>query len=250
MNKVNALVLAGDSNKGEFGPDIINKSFIEIDGKWLVEYVVDALRESHRIHSISIVGPVERLKNRLDGKVDYFIQEEKHILENLQIGLEPFKEDDFVIVVTSDIPMINGDVISDFIERCSIYEADLCYPIVDKKVNNRLYPGFSRTYVKLKDGTFTGGNIVGINPEKMKSYWEFASRIIEKRKKPLELGRLLGPRFLLLLATGQLSIAHIEERFFELLKIKARAIISPYPEIANDIDQPGHIEIVNQYLKK
>ncbi len=248
MDKVNALILAGDSDKGEFGAHISNKSFIEIRGKWIVEYVVEALLESNMVDKIAIIGPIEILKDRLEGRIDYFIPEQGDIFDNLQRGLKPFINDDFVLVSTSDIPMIKGSVVSDFIERCKAQDADLCYPIVDKSLNQSLYPGFKRTYVKLRDGTFTGGNIIGLNPKVVDPCAEFARGFITHRKKPWELGRLLGPRFLALLTTGRLSIAHIEKRFFQLLRIKARAIISPYPEIANDIDKPDDIELTIHYM--
>ena len=249
MDKVKAVILAGDSYKGELGPDIKNKSFIEIGGKWIVEYVVDALRDSNKIDGISIAGPADKLRERLEGKVDYFIQEDNDLLGNLQKGLSPFTDQDFILVVTSDIPMINGKVVADFIERCFDEPADLCYPIVDKRLNDKLYPGFTRTYVKLKEGTFTGGNILGLNPKIIKSCEGFARAVIDNRKKPWELGKLLGTKFLLLLAMGKLSISQLEQRFFELLGIKARAIISPYPELANDIDKPEDIKLVKHYLE-
>ena len=46
--------------------------------------------------------------------------------------MQPFKEDANVIIVSSDIPMITGRVIDDFIDRCADKDADLCYPIVAK----------------------------------------------------------------------------------------------------------------------
>ncbi len=250
MAKVNALILAGDSGQGEFGIDVENKSFIDINGKWIVEYVVEGLKESQMVDSISIVGPVDQLKSRLADKVDYFIEEEVELFENLKKGLKPFEDDDFVLVATSDIPMIKGAIVADFIQKCRDQNADLYYPIVEKKVNDSLYPGFKRTYVKLKDGTFTGGNIIGLNPRVVEPCARFAKELIAHRKKPWELGRLLGPKFLILLATGNLSIAHLERRFFELLNIKARAIICSYPEIANDIDKPSDVELANSYMKQ
>ena len=49
---------------------------------------------------------------------------------------------------------------------------------------------------------------------------------------------------------GKLSISHLEQRFCELLGIKARAIISPYPELANDVDKPEDIKLAKYYLKE
>lgn len=250
VEKINVLVLAGDSGKREFGDGVTNKSLMDVYGKWMVEYVVDALRDSEMVGKIAIIGPAETLKTRLEGRVDYFVQEETHLFENLKKGLSSFRDEEFVLVATSDIPMIDGHIVSDFIEKCRVYNADLCYPIVNKTVNDAVYPGLKRTYVKLRDGIFTGGNIIGLNPKVVGSCAEFAKGFIAHRKNPWKLGRLLGFRFLLLLIVGRLSISRIEERFSELLKIKARAIISPYPEIANDIDDPNEIGLAKQYLKE
>ena len=79
---------------------------------------------------------------------------------------------------------------------------------------------------------------------------EFVKGFIAHRKNPWKLGRLLGFRFVLLLIVGRLSIQRIERRFYELLKIRGRAIISPYPEIANDIDDPNEIGLAEEYLQK
>ena len=43
------------------------------------------------VDGISIIGPVDRLKERLQGKVDHFIQEDKDLLVNLQKGLTPLR---------------------------------------------------------------------------------------------------------------------------------------------------------------
>ncbi|NLJ41576.1 MAG: NTP transferase domain-containing protein [Clostridiales bacterium] len=249
VDKVNALILAGGKNKKEFGADIDNKAFIEMNNKWIVEYVAEALRDSDAVDRISIVGPAKRLKSRLTGKADYFIEEEADLFDNIKKGLEPFKDNGFVLIVTSDIPMISGTIVSELIKSCKALDADLCYPIVERKVNERMYPGFKRTYVKLRDGIFTGGNIIGLNPDVIEPCAEFAKEVISRRKNPWRMGRLLGINFLAWLVMGMLRVTHIEKRFFKLLKIKAKALIVPYPEIANDIDKPSDVELTRLYIK-
>ena len=39
MDKVNVLIMAGDSGKREYDNQITNKSLIDVSGKWMVEYV-------------------------------------------------------------------------------------------------------------------------------------------------------------------------------------------------------------------
>ena len=237
MDKVDAVVLAGDS-----------KSFIQIYGKWMVEYVIDALRSSPCIGKISIVGAAKRLKERLGEQVDYYVEERGDIFDNLEAGLKALGETGHVLIATSDIPMIREEIITDFIRKCQDLEADLCYPIVEKGINDFKYPGFNRTYVRVKEGIFTGGNIIYINPKVIKKCTSFARKVIEYRKRPWKLGRLLGLSFLLMLIMGTLSISRVEERLEQLLNIRAVAIISPFPELANDVDKSSDLEKVYQYL--
>jgi GTP:adenosylcobinamide-phosphate guanylyltransferase len=110
MDRINVLIMAGDSGKREYDNQITNKSLMDVSDKWMVEYVVDALRESGMIDKIAIVGPAETLKSRLADRVDYFIREEAHLFENLKKGLSLFKDEEFVLVASSDIPMITGSI--------------------------------------------------------------------------------------------------------------------------------------------
>lgn len=248
MRKINAIVLAGDSKKGSVRMDVDNKALLPINGKPMVEYVVDALRDSELVGKISITGPVDALRSFLDGKVDYFIEGKETLFDNVSAGLEPFAGDSAVLVVTSDIPMISGIMVTDFIRRCCSIGGDLCYPIIDKQLNDAKFPNIERTYVKLKEGTYTGGNIIYLNPAVAKPCEEFARKVIEYRKKPWKTGKMLGLKFLVQLLMGTLSLPKVEERFSQLLDIKASAVITPYPEIGNDVDKPSDVEIVNNYF--
>jgi len=250
MNKINAVVLAGDSKKGVVQKDVDNKSLLPICGKPMVEYVVDALRDTPLIDKISITGPISLLREHLGDKVDFYIESRETLFDNVNAGMEPFASDSAILLVTSDIPMITGEMVMDFIERCVKQGGDLCYPIIEKQMNEEHFPGVERTYVKLKEGTYTGGNIIYLNPAVVGPCEEFARKVIAYRKKPWKTGKLLGLKFLVRLLIGMLSIPKVEARFSQLLDIEAAAIVSPYPEIGNDVDKPSDVEMVNRYFKK
>jgi GTP:adenosylcobinamide-phosphate guanylyltransferase len=247
---MNAVILAGDNQADLARINVANKALLSICGRPMIEYVVDALRCSSLVYGISIVGPVEPLKDCLGGRVDYYFEDTGSFFENLEAAMQPFKTDKRVIIVSSDIPMITGEVVDDFVNRCINTDADLCYPIVEKSLNESLFPGFKRTYVRLKEGTFTGGNIFYINPAIFERCREFAALLVEYRKTPWKTARILGLDLLTLLTLGRLSISKVEKRFFEILGIKAVAIISPFPQLANDVDKPSDIEMVEKYLSK
>ncbi|HHT65371.1 MAG: NTP transferase domain-containing protein [Caldicoprobacterales bacterium] len=249
MTGINAVVLAGDSKRGSVQEGVDNKSFLLINGKPMVEYVIDALRESSAINEISITGPSDLLKKHLGGKVDHYVEDRGSLFDNVKAGIAPFANDRAVLIVTSDIPMITGWMITDFIQRCMHQGGDFCYPIVEKRLNEERFPGVERTYVRLKDGTYTGGNVLFLNPAVIGPCEEFAKKVIAFRKQPLKTGRMLGVKFLAGLMLGILTVPKVEERFCKLLDLQASAIIVPYPEIGNDVDKPSDLDMVLEYFR-
>ena len=155
---MDVIVLAGENK------DTVNKAFYKIKDKYMIEYVVETLRESESIDRIAVVGPKDKLESAIGGIVDYVIEGTGSIVSNILLALECFPEANKILVVTSDIPMITREAMEDFIARCNEKDVDLCYSIVDKKVNDQKYPGVRRTYARLWEGRFTGGNVFCFNP--------------------------------------------------------------------------------------
>jgi hypothetical protein len=115
-------------------------------------------------------------------------------------------------------------------------------------LNDRKYPDATRTYVKMKEGTYTGGNIIYINPYAMEGCYGVAEELVENRKNAMKMGRVIGLWILLKLALGILKIKNVEKRANKLFGINARAIETSYPEIGNDVDKPDDVEFVNRYI--
>jgi len=239
---MDVIVLAGENK------DTVNKAFYKIKDKYMIENVVETLRESESIDRIAVVGPKDKLESAIGGIVDYVIEGTGSIVSNILLALECFPEANKILVVTSDIPMITREAMEDFIARCSERDVDLYYSIVDKKVNDQKYPGVRRTYARLWEGRFTGGNVFCFNPAIKDKCKDFVEKMLEYRKSPAKMAGLLGFAFLLRLALGILTINAIERKCESLLGIRGAAIISPYPEISNDVDRLSDLEFIEKYI--
>jgi hypothetical protein len=88
-----------------------------------------------------------------------------------------------VVICTCDIPMVSNKAIEDFVNQCCEKRADIGYPIIEKSLNDIKYPGARRTYVKMRDGTYTGGNIIYASPAAFKKCYRMAERLVENRTK-------------------------------------------------------------------
>ncbi|MCE5287085.1 MAG: nucleotidyltransferase family protein [Pelosinus sp.] len=245
-----AIILAGGKNTAALKrmTEEEYEALNSIAGKPMVAFVAAALVSSKNIGRVLIIGPRQELEKTSFPEQISILQSGATLLETIQIGIAAVGHSHKTLVATSDIPLLTTTAVDHFIEACTEKEADLYYPIVAKKIHNRQYPTNKRTYVELKEGTFTGGNIFMVNPDIVPRCLEFAEQVIEKRKSPFALCRLLGWGIVWRLLCRNLTITALEKRVSEILGITGNVIKTPYPEIGIDVDKPGDLELVQTLL--
>ncbi|GAW91652.1 nucleotidyltransferase family protein [Calderihabitans maritimus] len=250
--KIDAVVLAGNIGGSKLAEcsETESEALIEIGNRFMVDYVVAALKKSSKIGRIIVVGPVVELTELYKEEPDItVVSPGKTAVETLKKGVRALNAEGMVLVATCDIPLITAEAIDDFLSLCEKRPgADLYYPIVAKESNEKQFPGVKRTYVKLKEGTFTGGNLFLVNSRIIEPCSAKAEEIVSLRKKPLALCRLIGPGFVLKFLLKRLSIKDAEEHFSKLLGIKGVGVISSYPEVGIDVDKPSDLELVRKVL--
>lgn len=246
---MDTIILAGEQLiKGL--EDAGNKALCLINGKMMIEYVIDAVRMAEDVKRIVVVGPKDKLAKYLYNKVDAVIDSGSTVMESVMAGIRYLNTYKNILICTCDIPLITTEAINDFISKSKALNADLCYPIVEKSVNDSKYPGMERTYVKIKEGRFTGGNIFYINPKALEKGFLFADRLVKARKNPLKMARLLSFGFMIRLIMGNLTIRAVEERIFRISGIKAKAVVSLYPEVGQDVDKYSDLNAASYYLPR
>lgn len=247
---MDAIILAGALNKGPLR-DCSSSPYeagIEVAGRPMVELVIEALVEVKRIRRIVVAIPDGILSPKSQSKVWKTVPHGVTMLESLAKAFEVLQPEEPVLVLTSDIPLLTPAAVEDFLQRCEERPADIHYSFVSKEVNEAKYPGVRRTYVRLKDGTFTGGNIVRFHPIVLRDHSRRIAQAIALRKKPIELCKMLGFLFVLKFLVGQLTVGEIEGRVENILQLKAAGIVSPYPEVGIDVDKPSDLELARKAL--
>lgn len=245
-----ALVLAGTAEENELTRQagVKNKSFISLGGRAALTYILGVLQGVGEISRIIVVGPEDSLKV-LQREYDFeIVPEEGSIAGNINA---PFKrgllEGPFLLV-TGDIPLLTEDALKDFLQQCSPYELDFYYPIIPKEAVEKIYPGIKRTYVPLKEGVFTGGNIfiarAEIIPEALPQVEDF----FRLRKSFTRMVAKLGVIFILKYITRQLVIEDLVKRFKALFNVEAKAVITWYPEIGTDMDKISDLAFFQEQL--
>lgn len=248
--KIDAVVLAGgDAQKVDAsleGP----KSLINIAGQPMIEYVLEALRQSSALDRIAIALPAGTDKSVFKNISGQIIPDTQGVVDAMSKAVETFGDEGYLMAVSSDVPMINAEVIDAFIKNCEEEPADIYYTIIPKEVMEDSYPGSKRTYFRVHEGAFTGGNVHMIKKTTLVKNLGLAEQIFSMRKSPLNLIRLLGITFLIKFARGRLKIGSVEDKAGKAFSAKVRAVIMAHPELGVDVDKPEDLALAESHIGK
>jgi len=219
----------------------------------MVEWVLAALRAVPRIGRIALVGPYP-LPAPVAAQVDLAVPQQGGLLENAAAGLAALAGPAFsvpsaaVLIAAADIPLLTPRAVDAFLDAAAPIDADVWYAAVPREDVERACPGAAKTFVRFREGTFTGGSLILIRPEAFHRARPLIARAVQARKRPWELARLAGVRMLVGLATGRLRIADAEQQVARIAGIRARAVICHHAEIAIDVDRPETLALIRGAL--
>jgi len=245
--RVPAVVLAGGRPEPGMTGGSLPKAFAPLAGRLMVEFVLAALRGSPQVGRIILVGP-RALPASVAAVVDAPVVERGSLLENLAagfVGLDPTAP---VLAVAADLPLLTPAAIGAFVDAAFFMDAELTYAVVPRADVERAYPDVRKTFVRLRDGVFTGGSAFLITPLAFARARPGIERAIAARKSPWRLAGLFGTSTLIGLATGRLRIAALEARVERIAGIRARAVICRNAEIGIDVDRPEDLAMMARYL--
>ncbi|NLS44856.1 MAG: NTP transferase domain-containing protein [Firmicutes bacterium] len=248
---VNAVVLASASNDGKLAEcdDAKYEALISIRGKPMVSYVLDVLRACKEIDMIILVCPREVSENICHSIPNLVVVEGPgKLLGNLNAGLARLDSDKPALIVAGDIPLLTCEAVNDLLAQAKAYPGELHFPVIRKEVCESKFPGIERTYLRISDGTVTSGNIVLTKPSALKACGKLLDQAIATRKKPWMMASVLGIRLIIKFLMKRLSIRDLEIRLESTTGVKARGLISNYPEIAFDVDKPKDLQYVQRIL--
>ncbi len=254
---MDAVVLAG----GIPGPDEPlysyssgeAKALIDVAGKPMIQWVLDALCDSRSVERIVLIGLSSKAELHCTKPITYLSNQGK-LLENLRTGtakvLELNPKAKYVIFASSDIPGITGEMVDWLVQTCAETDDDLYYNVIRREDMEKRFPGSKRTWTRLKDMEVCGGDMNMARAAIVNEHTDFWNKLIEKRKNPLAQAQLLGLDMLLKLATRSLTADDVIKRVADKLGLKGRALVSPYPEIGMDVDKPNQLEIMRTDLAR
>ncbi|GIW32056.1 MAG: acylneuraminate cytidylyltransferase [Meiothermus sp.] len=217
---------AGDPLAQKFG--VASKTLVPYRGRPLVEYTLEALVQAGL--EVILVGP----SRPLNPPPQRALPDQGSLLANLEAGINA-AQGSKVLVATGDMPFLRGEAVRWVLENAP--QAGFVYTIVARPTIEQRFPGMRRTYARVREGYFTGGNLVIIDRKLFFTALPLLKQALELRKKPLALARMIGLGTLVKVLLGQADIAGLEARVSRIIGVPARALVTPYPEVGIDIDK-------------
>jgi len=254
-----AVVLAGGDRDDRLAATVgaTSKALVPLRDVPMGAYVAQALRASGVVDRVIWVGATDSVIRRL---VDVELPSGQRMVDSLSIGLgaalgwaadlgrgpqpgagadDAAVPEPRLLVVTADLPWWDADGVEAFVRHAPA--VDLVYPVVREADALARFPEQKRTYARIRDGRFTGGNAILLTPRAVTRLLPVVDAAFNARKRPWELARIVGFGTLIGLLTGTVRLSAIEARIERLLGVTARAFITSDAAIAADVDDPAHL---------
>jgi molybdopterin-guanine dinucleotide biosynthesis protein A len=229
------------------------KALIDVAGKPMIQWVLDALSGAKHVDNVIIVGlsPKNKLKSK---KPLHYISNQGRMLANIVAGVNKSIELDrgaeYVMVVSTDIPTLKSEMVDWLAETCMETEDDLYYGVCASEVMEKRFPDSKRTYTKLKDIELCGADINITHVRMATEHLDMWESLIGSRKTPLKQAGTIGLGLLWQVFTRSITLDELAAKISERIGIKGRAIIWPHAEPCMDVDKPHQLELLRKDLAK
>ncbi len=230
------------------------KALIDMEGRTMLERVVDALQTAHGVDRIVIVGLEGDMGMQFQRPIDQFLPDHGSLVGNAAAGFHWLRETnpkiETVLFCSSDVPAITGAIVDDFLERCQPFDKLVYYIFVTKQAMEERFPTSNRTYVKLKGAEIAGGDLAIGRAEMIDANEELFTALTDARKHAWKLARHVGLWTLFKFLTRQMGIGEAQTTAGRAVNGEVEVVVDPPAELAMDVDKPAQVELLRADLRR
>jgi molybdopterin-guanine dinucleotide biosynthesis protein A len=211
--RIAAVILAGGPTPKSLLHLTAHRAVLPVGGRPIIALVADALARTPMLAAVVAVTPAATHAEHA-GLPCPLVAAGGSIVENMRRGAAALADGKptHLLFVTGDLPLLTPEAIAGFLADSLATGAALTYPIIPREASEARFPGARRTYVKIREGTFTGGNAVLTTAQLLDDKQDLIDNLYAGRKSPF--------------------------------KLAARAVITAFAELGFDVDKPGDLASV------
>ena len=229
------------------------KALLDIAGKPMIQWVLDAISEAHFIHRVVVVGLEEGIPLYCT-KPMTILPQQGGLFENLLAAvktlqaIEPAAKK--VIAVSSDVPVLKGFMLDWFIDEVLKSNEEVYYTVIAREVMEARFPQARRSYYRLKDVEVCGADVHAFDMRVITHRPLLWQKLFATRKNAFKQASLIGFDVFLAFLFRRWTLDKVAQKVAQKVGVRGRAILCPYPELGMDVDKPAHYHLVMQDLQR
>lgn len=229
------------------------KCLLEIGGKPLIQWVLDAVSQSTVVEQVVLVGleSSDGLESRVPLTV---VADQGSLIENILAGAAKMREvkpgTKHILMMTADIPAITGEMIDWVVSQVDPAAGDLFYFVVEQDLMEATFPGCNRSFISFKDVSVCGADLNVGNLEILDKHADLLRSLTDRRKNAFAQARVIGFDVLYHLARKTKTLEELAAMILKRFGMHGVVVRSQFAEIAMDVDKPHQYEILRDYLTK
>ncbi|MDF2440416.1 MAG: hypothetical protein JWN98_1400 [Abditibacteriota bacterium] len=258
---MDALILAGGATPPELatGLDVQalspDRALVQINGRPMLDYVLDALHNCQSLQRIAVVGTPQVLSHLQSvAPAVLGVPDQGKMMANAVAGLQALRREPnasrLCLITTTDIPLVSGATYDELLRGFQAKGLEAAYALTTRKICEAAYPGGKRTYARLTDGDYTAGNAVIVEGHIIERLADVFEKFYKARKNPLAMAKIIGAGFLWRTVTKKLSVQDAEAKLSEITGVRAGAVLMHDASIAFDVDKIEDYRLVAAELAR
>lgn len=221
------------------------KALIELGGRPMIAWVLDALTGSRHIDRVIVVGLDEPLEGHAGVE---FVGDQGDIVANLYEGIGQLSGDRPAAYCWSDIPLVTTAMIDRFIEAAADPTLDVNAGLVARTALQARYPAAEDLWLGFAEGEFIAADFGLFHPRRAAPLRPHLEALAPNRKSAVRQALYVGLPVLLRYVTGRLSIPRLERHLEERFALGCHVTVVPDPELGLDVDGPANLAVCRAAL--
>ncbi len=235
---------------------VSHKCMIPINGKPLLERVVDSLLNSGSINKIYVCiddGSVVRSSQILSDLIDkgqlVITPARANLADSVLAAAKHIPDQEWpIIITTGDNALHTPEIIADFVRGIEQEDSDVALGITREEDVAPTIPDSGLAYHRLKDGGFSSCNLYALQPNALETVNIFRSGG-QFGKKHWRILKSFGLTSFILYKFKLISIDGLIRRIGKGFGIKVIPVFLPYDYGPIDVDNPSSFKLSERILK-
>jgi GTP:adenosylcobinamide-phosphate guanylyltransferase len=248
--RLTAVILAG-SRDGAADPlatlgGVSHKALLPVDGTPMVLRVIRALQQSPAVGRIIVLCERTNLLDDLPEAASVLVRAAKTSPSaSVAAALAEFGTP--LLVTTADHALLTPEIVKSFLAQAPS-SVDAVAAVARSEIIYAEYPDTRRTWLRLRDGLFSGCNLFLLQHENASRAVSFWRKLEAHRKHPWTMARLIGVRALVGYAFKTLTMDKATRLLSRRCGASLGVITLPFADAAVDVDKPADFFLVERTL--